>query len=231
MQHRLRRHRLGSLSFSQSGEDVLVARLLRRLGVSTPTYLDIGANHPWRLNNTALLYIEGYRGVLIEPHPDHYRTLCKRRPGDRVVHAGIGAAAAASADFFVMSNPYLHTFSLEEAQAICAEGRAEMIETLQLPILSINEAIASHFDQAPNFVSLDTEGLDEQILESFDFSRCRPEVFCVEAVAYYDHQDNRSNDAIGDRLLDQGYLCYADVHINRVYVDEQKWKQRHNPTP
>ena len=52
---RLRRWRVGSLSFSQSGEDVLIRRLLSRLNIRHPTYLDLGANAPFRLNNTAML--------------------------------------------------------------------------------------------------------------------------------------------------------------------------------
>ena len=47
-------------SYSQCGEDLLVALVLQLIRGSRPKkYLDIGANHPLNLSNTALLYADG----------------------------------------------------------------------------------------------------------------------------------------------------------------------------
>ena len=70
-------------SFAQSGEDVIVRQLLEELGVKKPTYLDIGARYPVRMNNTFLLYRSGGRGVLVEPNVDLIRSLKRKRRGTR----------------------------------------------------------------------------------------------------------------------------------------------------
>lgn len=54
-------------SFSQAGEDRIVTFVFGTLRVSRPSYLDIGAYHPYHLSNTALLHLGGSRGINIEP--------------------------------------------------------------------------------------------------------------------------------------------------------------------
>jgi len=41
-----------NLSFSATGEDLIVADAFRRMGCERPFYFDIGTNHPIRRNNT-----------------------------------------------------------------------------------------------------------------------------------------------------------------------------------
>ena len=54
-------------SYSQAGEDQLVRYLFQSMGIANPTYLDIGANHPYICSNTFLFYSRGSKGVCIEP--------------------------------------------------------------------------------------------------------------------------------------------------------------------
>ena len=76
-------------SYSQSGEDIIISDLFNRLGISNPTYLDIGANDPISLNNTYRLYTRGGSGVCIEPNPVMYKRLLQKRPKDTKINAGV----------------------------------------------------------------------------------------------------------------------------------------------
>jgi hypothetical protein len=77
-------------SYSQSGEDLIVKFLLEMmLGKRPKKYLDIGANHPFYISNTALLYAEGGAGILVEPDPYFAKLLRNKRPRDRVLQSGI----------------------------------------------------------------------------------------------------------------------------------------------
>src|SRR5262245_33776458 len=56
------------LSFSEQGEDIVLFHALRdALKLEHPVYMDVGAAHPVRSNNTYLLYTTGGHGVLVEP--------------------------------------------------------------------------------------------------------------------------------------------------------------------
>ena len=50
---------LGNSSFSQCGEDLIVNYIFNLRGISLPSYLDIGANHPYFISNTALFHKKG----------------------------------------------------------------------------------------------------------------------------------------------------------------------------
>ena len=57
--------RFGPQTYAQGGEDLVLLNIFARLGIARPTWLDIGAHHPWRISNTALLYARGWRSRCI----------------------------------------------------------------------------------------------------------------------------------------------------------------------
>ena len=186
------------------------------LGIAKPTYLDIGAHDPIWLSNTYLFYRLGCRGVCVEPDPRAYRTIKRVRPRDTCVQCGVGAGANNAAPFYVMDPPTLSSFSKEfiDSNLSCPTYRLKDIVTI--PLLTTSEIIDSHFSASPNFVSLDVEGDDQRIIEAWDFTRHRPEVFCVETVS---HHDRAKVQSITPVLRDAGYTPYADTYINTIYVD------------
>ena len=107
-------------SYSQSGEDVIIKFIFQCLGVNRPTYLDIGANHPFSLNNTALFYQSGSRGINIEPDPELFKLLQKHRKNDVNLNIGV-AHKKGFMDFYVMSSPTMSTFSFAESEMLKKE--------------------------------------------------------------------------------------------------------------
>ena len=64
-----RKKKVYQLSFSQCGEDLLIDYVFKLRGIAQPSYIDIGANDPFYLNNTAIFYLRGCRGINIEANP------------------------------------------------------------------------------------------------------------------------------------------------------------------
>jgi len=58
----------GGRTYAQHGDDLAVLNIFKRLGIEKPSYLDVGAYHPFDLSNTALLYERGSRGIVVEPN-------------------------------------------------------------------------------------------------------------------------------------------------------------------
>jgi hypothetical protein len=67
--NRIFRSKYYKISYSQSGEDLILDFLLYDLNIKPITYLDIGTNDPIEINNTYLFYTKGYSGVCVEPNP------------------------------------------------------------------------------------------------------------------------------------------------------------------
>jgi len=212
-------------SYSQFGEDILVKSALESLGVYDPTYLDIGANHPFYLSNTYLFYSAGCRGVLVEPNIVLCENLKKKRKKDICLNFGIGVSDDAEADFYIMDADVLSTFSKSEAESVEAQGTYCIDKIVSVPLVNVNSIIDEYFTKTPNFVSIDVEGLDLSILQSFDFSNHRPEVFCVETLEYNEHVRAPKIKEIINFMLENDYLIYADTHINTIFVDNKRWNQ------
>jgi FkbM family methyltransferase len=193
------------------------------LKLATPSYLDIGAHHPTYLNNTYAFFETGSQGVNIEPDPDLFARFVQERPRDINLNVGVGPERA-ELEFFVMSARTLNTFSAEEARAATENGRARIERSLRLPVLPVGEVLAEHFaDAAPDFLSLDVEGLDLQILQAWDFRRWRPKLACVETIVYSGGRSGGQRADIGDHLRDCGYFEYAHTHVNTLFVDKAVW--------
>lgn len=213
----------GNESYSQSGEDLIVAFAMGYLGIGPHlTYLDVGANDPIRFSNTYYFYRKGHSGVLVEPDEALCRRLRETRPGDTVLEAGIGATiGAGEADYYVMNFDGLNTFSREEAehQAASSRGRISIRRVIKRPLLNINDVMETHFRGAPTFLSIDTEGLDLAILRTIDFERFRPPIICAETLV---SATRRTRPEIPEFLATRGYAARGGSFVNTIFVDAKQ---------
>jgi FkbM family methyltransferase len=207
------------LSYAQNGEDLVVDSLFKVLGVDRPTYVDVGAYEPLVCNNTYLFYRKGGRGVLVEPNVDLTPKLKAERPRDVVLTAGVGVDDTAELDYYVLSLPQMNTFDKARAEAIEADtgGKVRVLRTVKMPLVNINAVIADHLGAAPDYLSIDVEGLDLAILRTLDFARFRPAVVCAE------HSDDPSGRAELLALLDgHGYVVRGQTYPNTIFVDRKR---------
>jgi FkbM family methyltransferase len=206
-------------SYSQMGEDLIIGYLFDSLKINKPTYLEIGTNQPKSCNNTYALYLKGCTGVCIEPDFEMFQKIKKVRKKDTVLNIGIGTSSQNEADFYLF--PYTwngwSTFSLEEAE-IRKKETGIHYEIKKVPLVQANDIIKNHFTSHPNFISLDVEGLDLEILKSIDFGTYKTEVICVETITfgYLNNTEKKMSD-ITNYMKTIGYEAYADTHINTIY--------------
>lgn len=210
------------VSYSQCGEDLIIKYIFNNLGIHKPRFLDIGAHHPSNLSNTYIFYQNGSSGVNIEPDPQLFSYIKKCRPRDININVGI-TDQRGTLDFYVMTSSTLNTFSLVEAKNAESE-KVKIDKVIQIVVIPINDILKEHFSHVElDFLSLDVEGLDMRILQSFDFSICRPKVICVETITYSEKRDGKNIKEIEQLLIEKGYFAYANTHINTIFVDSAVW--------
>lgn len=222
------RHFLGinyRKSYAQCGEDLIADYILSSLRIKRPSYLDIGAHHPTFLSNSYFFYQKGCSGVCVEPDPFLFRKIKIKRPRDLCLNVGVGLNSIKEADFYVMSTRTLNTFSLQEAQRYQSYGDQKIESIKKIQMISINE-IMNHFSVGPNFISLDVEGLDLEILQNLDFSKHRPEVLCVETITYTEDKTEKKVNEIFELMNDRGYIVFGDTYINTIFVEKKAWANR-----
>jgi len=211
------------ITYSQVGEDLIVLSALNGLDIKKPTYLDVGAHHPTYLSNTYLFYKNGNYGVCVEPDPYLFKKFKEKRRKDVCLNVGVGFTDENEADFYIMSARTLNTFSKDEAYHMQETTRYKIENIIKVPLVNINKIIKDNFKNKPNFVSLDVEGLDLEILKNFDFDKYRPEVFCLETKEFVEDRENPKDNKIIDFMLGKGYFVFADTYINTIFVDKKSW--------
>jgi len=210
-------------SFSQCGEDLIVNYVFNLRNVKRPTYLDIGANHPFYLSNTALFYKKGCRGVNIEANPMLLENFRRFRSKDVNLNVGIGPKED-EMDFYIINDPTLSTFSKEECQSITAAGNYKLEVVKKVKLITINKVIQEYCNgRFPDFLSIDVEGMDFEILNSIDFSHNWPKVICVEAAEYSPIGAGKRKTALIDFLTAKGYYEYANTNLNAIMVKNEFW--------
>lgn len=214
-------------SYAQFGEDVIVSDLFDDLGIRDIRYLDIGANNPQYISNTFLFYEQGFQGVLVEPNAFLCEKLKAARPRDTVLNFGIGIdSSVKEADFYLFpeASDGLSTFSRADAEhweTIGMNGVKYKIErVLKVPLLNINDVIARYFTECPDFISIDVEGWDLRILETLNFERYTPAVFCVETLAYKADGSTCRLENINEFFESKGYFSFRETVANDIFVNK-----------
>jgi FkbM family methyltransferase len=175
---RIRGYRLES--YSQCGEDLALRWLFD--SVSKGFYVDVGACHPKRFSNTYYFYKRGWTGINIDPTPGFIELFRKARPRDINLPYAVASSARDLKLYINESEPCVNTLSPDFA-ALQRErwGRRYSFETV-VRTHTLAEILHAHKpdDRPIQFLSVDVEGLDLEVLESNDWKKYVPNVILCE---------------------------------------------------
>ena len=207
-------------SYSQTGEDLVIDDLLG--GKENGFYVDVGAGDPVRFNNTQRFYRRGWNGINIEPNIERFRRFRADRARDINLNIGIGREASRKT-FFRFIPDTLSTFSTEEMERYREQGY-RLVDSVEMELRCLDSVLSEYCgDTDIDFLSVDTEGLDLDVLESNDWERFRPAVVCVESVKHCDGGAGNEQHADCELLLVKtGYRKVHDNGLDSIFVLEKE---------
>ena len=213
---------IGRLAYSQEGEDLVLARIFDAQN-EPGFYVDIGAHHPTRFSNTYFFYRKGWRGICVDAMPGTARTFRRMRPRDIAVECGIGVNAGVQ-EYFMFNEPALNTFSAEEANEK-SKGPYRVTRRITVPVMPLRELLTRYLPKGSkiDFMTIDTEGLDYDVILSNDWDRFRPSVVAVELLGTT--LQNVTTDKAAILLNRHGYQIFAKTCNTFFFVDESIGKQ------
>ena len=160
----------GNESFSQEGEDVVLAGLLPH-GNHRGFFVDVGAHHPTRFSNTWKFYQAGWRGINIDPTPGSRNFFMALRPDDINLEIGISRKSG-KRQFFCYNEPALNGIDNDRREEL-ADTPFKLESSIDIETLPLSEILERHGQNysTPNFLNIDVEGLEMEVLSSHDWAK------------------------------------------------------------
>ena len=165
--------------YSQNGEEKII---VKELGDSKGFFIDIGAFDGERLSNTRRLALNGWSGILVEPHPVHAEK-CRKLYADRsdVVTAEVAICDRDGECEMFANDTFYSTLDPEETKRwkACKDITFAKVSVRTMTFATFFKSFVND-QQTIDFASIDAEGSDHVILRDMLAMGVRPTLVCVE---------------------------------------------------
>ena len=206
--------RYGVLAYSSEGEDLILRRIFddKRNG----TYVDVGAHHPFRFSNTYLFYKMNWRGINIDPSPGFQALFNRYRPHDINLEMGVSLEKQ-ELHYSIFNEPALNTFSADKVKEYTQVMRYKVIGEKKVATWPLSEILDKYLPAATpiDFLTIDAEGLDIDVLRSNNWDKYRPAYVLVESKPFELAPD--SDNEICAFMQDVGYRIFAKTYYTYFF--------------
>ena len=181
-------------------------------------YIDIGCHHPFLNNNTYRLYKRGWVGINIDIDFNTKEMFDFFRKKDLNIQTAVSDKEEEKDLFFFHNISSINTLS--------SSARANAKEIKRIQTRSLNHIIENSIfrNQKINFVSIDVEGFEMNVLNGFDLKKYKPDLILIEFIdpnikEYYHHNINNVLNSNIYKFMDENdYKIINWVHDDLVFV-------------
>ena len=201
-------------SYAQHGEDVIIRKFFpdKHDGVC----IDVGAVDGICMSNSLHFEQDGWFSICCEANPEMYESLKMNRL--EAVHGAIGAEDLLEVEFNIVnltaqggnetavSAVTIDQRLLDQHEFLKPEIRKVNVPMFTLDTVLLKYPAITHID----FVSIDTEGTELEVLKGFDIARWQPTLFVIE--------NNYNDPEIENYLKEFGYIKERRLVVNDFYI-------------
>ena len=205
-------------SYSFGGADLLVKYIFKYQHEGF--YLDIGCQHPISNNNTYLLHKKGWSGINIDLDEKNVELFKLHRPKDYNICSCISSVNNIKDLYFFHKGSPINTL---ESKTILNKKNYTIKKISTVTLNSVLENIdIPHID----FMNLDVEGHEIDVLNGFNINLYKPKVICVEYLDYKlnklefknNNLDNVLNSKLYKYFIDHNYHFVNWNHADLIFV-------------
>jgi|SRR5579872_650965 len=200
------------ISYAQNFEDVLLDRIFP--ADHRGFYIDVGASHPTTGSVTAHFYNRGWRGINVEPSCS-FEHLARARTRDVNLQLALSDQPGSATFYEFPDAPGLSSFCSELADVAVARFG---FRCLRRPVTraTLAQVCREHVTGPIDFLTIDVEGHEREVLAGADFRQFRPRVVVVEATQ--PHGGESLHGSWESLLLAAEYVFAFFDGLNRYYV-------------
>ena len=158
------------------GEDLIIEDLTKN--IKNGFYVDAGCYHPLHLSNTYLLYKRSWNGINIDISEFSIKLFNYLRPNDVNINSAVSNTEKEISFYYQKKLSQLSTIKKE----ISNERMQGNIKKKKIKSLKLNSILnQSKFkNRQIDFLNIDVEGADFEVLKSLDFTIYEPKIICIE---------------------------------------------------
>ena len=156
-------------NYSQFDEDIFLTEFFKKK--KKGKFVDLGAFHPIRYNNTYLLYREGWNGTNIDLNPTSIDMFNIVRSRDNNKCALISNERNKKETVY-----FEHNFSAGNSINLINDPQKILTKEKIMTSSTFNDLVQHKFD----FLNIDLEGHDYIVLKTIDLKYYQPDLICVE---------------------------------------------------
>jgi len=177
-------------------------------------FVDIGAHEGVKNSNT--LYFEqlGWKGICFEPDPRNFKKLKRTRHCilyQKAVGKEKGIANFIKHPTCTWVSGLDRTYESEHRKIFEVEDGSKHF--IQVEVVNLNDILRKHNVKRIDFLSIDTEGAEEEIISSINFDEFQIDVITLE--------NNYSKPFFKRYLASKGYRYVTNLHKDEVFVHEK----------
>jgi hypothetical protein len=204
-----------NISYAQEGEDLILKRIFEYQ--KNGFYVDVGAHHPKRFSNTFIFYKMGWLGINIDAMPGGMKKFNKIRPRDINIESGI-IDSPGIMNYYIFKDTALNTFNQDLAKE--RDKKSGILKVIPIQTHRLSEILEKYLPEKTtiDFLSVDAEGFDLEVLSSNNWGKYQPEYILVEIGGI--NLDNIDNHEIANFLKQYNYKVFCKT-LNTVFFKRE----------
>jgi len=163
-------------SYSLFQEDLFIKEYFKKK--TKGFFIDVGSYHPLDGNNTHLLYKNGWQGINFDINSYSIKLFEFLRKRDINIHSGISKKKSKLTMFYRKEINMLNTLDEKIAKIHFKNGYNKK----DIQVNTLNFFISKHLKKLKkiDFINIDVEGAELDVLKSLNFKHYQPQLICIE---------------------------------------------------
>ncbi len=166
-------------SYSSEGEDKILYGFLKE--IKNGFYVDVGAYHPVKANNTLLLYQKGWKGINIDPSSFSIDLFNYLRPKDENYNFAVSNKNEFINLYYSKSYDQLATAN-KRFLNFHYKKKGIKFFTRKIKARKLNDILdnSKFSGKKINLLNIDVQGYELKVLKSLNFKEYNPSIICIE---------------------------------------------------
>ena len=200
------RNKKPSLHFAEFGEDIFVNRILKHIKYGK--YVDIGCYHPYKGSLTAILYNKNWSGINIDLSKtsiDLFNIVRKRD-----VNLNVAISNFDGEIFYYENSP------INQQNSLTKKNNEQ--NKIKIKCQTINSILEKNFIKKFDFLNIDVEGSELEVIEGIDLLKYHPSLITIENNNLL--LEDYLTDNVYKKLISSDYVFINKIGVTNFFLDK-----------